>query len=103
MAVGEGIWALRREGPSQGYPLRTAWETATGGGWSLNVVQVYTPLERVARDGSVEVSEVDGQKQYAITAAGREELQAWWETGPADVPPPRDELDRKSTRLNSSH
>src|SRR3546814_5152252 len=57
-----------------------------------SVGQVYTTLDRLARDGSVEVSEVDGQKQYAITAAGREELQAWWETGPADVPPPRDEL-----------
>src|SRR3546814_725963 len=92
MAVREGLLALLREGPSHGYQLKTAWETATGGVWSLNVGQVYTTLDRLARDGSVEVSEVDGQKQYAITAAGREELQAWWETGPADVPPPRDEL-----------
>src|SRR3546814_18587497 len=92
MAVREGLLALLREGPSHGYQLKTAWETATGGVWSLNVGQVYTTLDRLARDGSVEVSEVDGQKQYAITAAGREELQAWWETGPADVPPPRDAL-----------
>ena len=36
--------------------------------------------------------EVDGQKRYAITAAGREELGAWWTTVPGDAPPPRDEL-----------
>jgi hypothetical protein len=38
------------------------------------------------------MSESDGQKSYSLTAAGREELGAWWQAVPADEPPPRDEL-----------
>jgi DNA-binding PadR family transcriptional regulator len=53
---------------------------------------VYTTLDRLQRDGYVEADEVDGQKRYAITAAGREELGGWWATSPVDAPPPRDEL-----------
>ena len=34
----------------------------------------------------------NGQKSYELTAAGREELGAWWEAVPVDDPPPRDEL-----------
>ena len=92
MAVREGLLALLREGPSHGYQLKTAFEAATGGVWSLNVGQVYTTLDRLARDGLVTVLDDDGQKQYEITAAGREELGAWWQAGPVDAPPPRDEL-----------
>src|SRR3546814_3603121 len=103
MAVREGLLALLREGPSHGYQLKTAWETATGGVWSLNVGQVYTTLDRLARDGSVEVSEVDGQKQYAITAAGREELQAWWETGPADVPRSEEHTSELQSLMRNSY
>jgi DNA-binding PadR family transcriptional regulator len=84
--------ALLSEGPSHGYQLKTAFEGATGGTWPLNVGQVYTTLDRLARDGFVTADEVDGQKRYAITAAGREELAAWWSTSPGDAPPPRDEL-----------
>ena len=32
------------------------------------------------------------QKRYELTAAGREELAAWWSLVPVDDPPPRDEL-----------
>lgn len=92
MAVREGLLALLREGPRHGYQLKTAFEAATGGAWSLNVGQVYTTLDRLARDGLVNVDETDGQKRYTITAAGREELAAWWQAGPVDAPPPRDEL-----------
>jgi DNA-binding PadR family transcriptional regulator len=92
MAVREGLLALLREGPSHGYQLKTAFEAATGGVWALNVGQVYTTLDRLARDGCVAVDEDSDQKRYALTAAGREELGAWWEAGPVDAPPPRDEL-----------
>ena len=92
MAVREGLLALLREGPSHGYQLKTAFEAATGGAWPLNVGQVYTTLDRLQRDGFVSSDEVDGQKRYAITAAGREELGSWWGTSPVDAPPPRDEL-----------
>lgn len=92
MAVREGLLALLGDGPRHGYQLKTAFEAATGGAWSLNVGQVYTTLDRLARDGYVDVDETDGQKRYTITAAGREELAAWWQAGPVDAPPPRDEL-----------
>ena len=97
MAVREGLLALLAEGDRYGYELKTAFESATGGIWSLNVGQVYTTLDRLVRDGLVAVDERDGddgtpQKSYALTATGREELEDWWQVLPADDPPPRDEL-----------
>jgi len=92
MAVREGLLALLREGPRYGYQLKTAFEATTGGVWPLNVGQVYTTLDRLARDGYVTVDDSGEQKRYELTAAGREELVAWWESAPADEPPPRDEL-----------
>lgn len=92
MAVREGLLALLREGPRQGYQLKTGFETATGGVWLLNVGQVYTTLDRLQRDGLVEAHEDAGQKVYELTLAGADELGAWWQAVPTDEPPPRDEL-----------
>ncbi len=92
MAVREGLLSLLEPGPRYGYQLKTEFESVTGGVWSLNVGQVYTTLDRLERDGFVEMTEADGQKSYTLTAAGREELGAWWQAVPADEPPPRDEL-----------
>jgi DNA-binding PadR family transcriptional regulator len=92
MAVREGLLALLSERPGLGYQLKTGFETATGGVWTLNVGQVYTTLDRLARDGYVAVDEVEGQRSYRITADGVAELGAWWETVPGDEPPQRDEL-----------
>ena len=92
MAVREGLLALLAGGARHGYQLKTEFEATTGGTWSLNVGQVYTTLDRLHRDGLVDVQDDDGQKQYSLTAAGREALEAWWELLPADAPPARDEL-----------
>jgi len=92
MAVREGLLALLREGPRYGYQLKTEFEAATGGVWTINVGQVYTTLERLNRDGLVTLDERDEQKLYSITLAGVDELGAWWEAVPAEDPPPRDEL-----------
>jgi DNA-binding PadR family transcriptional regulator len=78
--------------PRYGYQLKTEFESVTGGVWTLNVGQVYTTLDRLARDGLVEMTDDDGQKSYVLTPAGREELGAWWQAVPVDEPPPRDEL-----------
>jgi DNA-binding PadR family transcriptional regulator len=93
MAVREGLLSLLQPGPRYGYQLKIEFEAVTGGVWKLNVGQVYTTLDRLERDGfvSVDVSD-DDQKSYTLTAAGREELGAWWEAIPAADPPPRDEL-----------
>jgi DNA-binding PadR family transcriptional regulator len=93
MAVREGLLVVLSEGPNHGYQLKVAFEDATGGVWPLNVGQVYTTLERLARDGLVEAEAgEDGQKTYAITDEGVDELGAWWEATTTDDPPPRDEL-----------
>lgn len=92
MGVREALLALLREGPSHGYQLKAAFESATGKVWPLNVGQVYTTLERLDRDGLVATDDEDGQRSYRLTEAGLDELGAWWETAPADEPPPRDEL-----------
>jgi DNA-binding PadR family transcriptional regulator len=92
MAVREGLLALLSDGPCHGYQLKTDFESATGGVWPLNVGQVYTTLDRLERDGLVEVSGGEGQKSYRLTADGVAELGGWWLALPIDEPPPRDEL-----------
>lgn len=80
------------EGARQGYQVKTEFESMTGGVWTLNVGQVYTTLDRLERDGLVEVTVEDDAKKYAITAPGHEELASWWNATPLDQAPPRDEL-----------
>lgn len=92
MAVREGLLALLQEGPRYGYQLKTEFEAATGGVWTINVGQVYTTLDRLGRDGLVEMDEGEDQKLYSITLAGVAELGAWWRAVPSEDPPPRDEL-----------
>ena len=77
-----------------GYQLRTEFERRTGATWPLNVGQVYTTLTRLERDGLVEEEGADdeGHVIYRVTAAGREEVRAWFTTPVARTQPPRDEL-----------
>jgi DNA-binding PadR family transcriptional regulator len=77
-----------------GYQLRLEFEASTGSTWPLNVGQVYTTLGRLERDGLVEAidGEQESQRTYAITAAGREEVRAWFATPVSREAPPRDEL-----------
>jgi DNA-binding PadR family transcriptional regulator len=92
MGVREGLLALLDREPAYGYQLKTGFEAATGGIWSVNVGQVYATLDRLERDGFVTSDEHEGQRSYRITAAGSQELGTWWDAVPGDEPPPRDEL-----------
>lgn len=92
MAVREGLLVLLTEGPRYGYQLKTDWESATGGSWTINVGQIYSTLERLVRDDLVEMSETDDQKLYEITPRGKEHLHDWWNEVPALSPMPRDGL-----------
>jgi DNA-binding PadR family transcriptional regulator len=95
MAVREGLMALMAGEPRYGYQLKTAFESATGGVWRLNIGQVYTTLDRLQRDGLVAVAAGGEQKRYSLTPGGEEALGAWWHMTPSDEPPPRDELQLK--------
>ena len=56
MSVRLGLMALLAEGEKYGAQLRSEFEARTGGTWPLNVGQVYTTLDRLVRDGIVEVA-----------------------------------------------
>ncbi|SDK13578.1 PadR family transcriptional regulator [Nonomuraea jiangxiensis] len=94
MSIRHGLLALLDRGPRYGYQLRVEFEAATGGTWPLNIGQVYTTLARLERDGLVEPGGADeqGRAVYAITGAGREELERWFGTPVAPGDRPRDEL-----------
>ncbi|WP_213451983.1 PadR family transcriptional regulator [Rhizomonospora bruguierae] len=93
-AVRWGLLALFVDGPKYGYQLRTEFDARTGGTWALNVGQVYTTLERLARDGYVASigGNDDGRAVYAITPQGREALAGWFTTPVTDTDRPRSEL-----------
>jgi DNA-binding PadR family transcriptional regulator len=111
MSVREGLLALLADGPRNGHQLKIEFEAVTGGVWPLNVGQVYTTLDRLARDGLVTRARPNGGgevqgRRYELTAAGREELAGWWQLVPAEEPPPRDELMLKvlfATALGPDH
>lgn len=96
MSVRHSLLALLAAGPMHGYGLKTEFEAATGEVWPLNVGQVYITLGRLERDGLVAVHagdrQVEGQKAYRITEAGRAELQRWFSTPVAREMVARQEL-----------
>ena len=92
MTIRAALLQLLDEEPRHGYQLKVEFETRTGGIWPLNVGQVYTTLDRLARDGCVE--EIDGAaapagdkteasapagspaRTYRITEDGRDQMRA---------------------------
>jgi DNA-binding PadR family transcriptional regulator len=90
------LLGLLAHDPKHGYDLKNELEQALGGHWEINFGQIYTTLARMERDGLVEVAEEDrdgrGKKTYRVTAAGRRELDAWFDS-PVEKPRPlRDEF-----------
>lgn len=96
MSVRHSLLALLDAGPMHGYGLKTEFEAATNEVWPLNVGQVYITLGRLERDGLVTLDagdgQVEGQKVYRITEAGRAELRRWFGTPVAREMAPRQEL-----------
>ncbi|MEE6260431.1 PadR family transcriptional regulator [Plantactinospora sonchi] len=83
MAIQHAVLALLAEGPSYGYELKNAFETAVGPQWGpLNIGHLYQILDRLSRDDLVRA---ERQAQpvrpdrvvYEITPAGRAELDRW--------------------------
>lgn len=93
MSVRYGLLALLAEAPTHGYQLKTGFERRTGGSWALNIGQVYTTLQRLERDGLVEEVGANGDRRdYRITGAGHDQLDAWFSTPVMSDGPARDEL-----------
>ncbi len=95
MSVRHALLALLSEGPKYGLQLQQEFEAGTGEVWPLNVGQVYTTLQRLERDGSVESDETvedSPQKRFRITPDGERSLEEWLQTPPDLSSPPRDEL-----------
>jgi len=98
MTIRHSLMALLTQGPRHGYQLRAEFESRTGGTWPLNVGQVYTTLQRLQRDGLVEVAgeaDPEGRIAYALTPQGRDEIAEWFLTPVDKSSDPRDELSIK--------
>src|SRR5438552_2967952 len=85
MSIKYAILGLLADHPLHGYELKAAYEEDLVPSTQLNYGQVYTTLERLARDGLVAhevVSQAErpDKKVYALTADGRRELQEWLAT-----------------------
>jgi DNA-binding PadR family transcriptional regulator len=102
MPLHHAVLSLLAEGESYGYELRGAFERSVGPQWGrLNIGHLYQVLDRLRRDGHVEVVRAEPQPRrpdrliYAITSAGRDELDAWLETPTAPAAGYRDDLHLK--------
>ncbi|THV43247.1 PadR family transcriptional regulator [Glycomyces buryatensis] len=94
MSVKHSLLALLERGPAYGYQLRSAFESATGNTWPLNIGQVYTTLSRLERDEMVEAlpENESGQRPYRITETGKRHLASWFASPVKAADRPRDEL-----------
>ena len=91
MSVPLTLLGLLDRESSHGYDLKRDYDAFFGRGKPLPFGQVYSTLSRLARDGKVIAGEAepgDGpdRKRYAITEAGREEVETWL-TRPAEPEP----------------
>ena len=99
MALHHAILSQLAAGESYGYELKRAFERSVGPQWgALNIGHLYQVLERLKRDGLVEVVRAEPQPRrpdrliYAITPAGREELERWLATAAPPAAGYRDDL-----------
>jgi DNA-binding PadR family transcriptional regulator len=99
MPLHHALLSLLAEGESYGYELRGAFERSAGPQWgSLNIGHLYQVLDRLKRDGLVEVVRAEAQPRrpdrliYAITPAGRAEVRRWLESPAPPAAGYRDDL-----------
>jgi DNA-binding PadR family transcriptional regulator len=89
-SVQNALLALLSQRPRHGYELRDLFEAALGGHWELNSGQIYSSLDRLARDGlvveeSIEKGGGPDKRLWTLTDEGKKELASWFES-----PVPRD-------------
>lgn len=93
-----GVLALE---PAHGYDLKREHDARFPGAKELAYGQVYAALQRLERDGLVEVVDTvrEGGPErtvYALTTGGRRELDRWLGAAEAAGPYAADELVRKA-------
>ena len=82
MSVPLTLLGLLDREPSHGYDLKRDYDTYFVRGKPLPPGQVYSTLGRLARDGKVVAGESEAgsgpdRRRYAITPAGRAEVESW--------------------------
>ena len=99
MSVKHGLLALLSQGPSTTYQLKKDFDRTTSQTWPVNIGQVSTTLQRLARDGlvcaetAVGTDEAEaGVNLWHLTATGREEVARWWTSPVSRTARSRDEL-----------
>ncbi|MFN8228258.1 MAG: PadR family transcriptional regulator [Mycobacterium sp.] len=70
---------LLAQHPGSGYDLLKRFDVSMANVWPATQSQLYGELNRLDRDGLIEVSDVGprGRKEYRVTDAGRMELLDW--------------------------
>jgi len=68
----ESILVLLNEEPRNGYQIITVLNDRTYGAWQPSPGAVYPCLQQLTDEGLVEALDLDGQKSYQLTEAGRE-------------------------------
>lgn len=97
MSIKFALLSLLAEQPTSVGQLRSTFEERTNYTWPINVGQVYQTIQRLTRDGLIEVtgSETGHSGRhtdiFAPTQLGRNELEQWWKT--PILPPPHDRDD----------
>jgi DNA-binding PadR family transcriptional regulator len=82
MSVSLTLLGLLEREPSHGYDLKRDYDNYFGRGRPLPFGQVYATLGRLARDGMAVAGQAEpgagpDRKRYAITEAGKSEVEAW--------------------------
>ena len=82
MSVPLTLLGLLDREPSHGYDLKREYDAYFGRGRPLPFGQVYATLARLARDGRAVAGQAEpgagpDRKRYAITEAGRHDVEAW--------------------------
>lgn len=93
MSVRNALLGLVAQHACHGYELHAAFEALVGGkeNWDVKPAQIYTTLTRLLEAGLlVEENQADDgspeKRVYAITPAGRAELENWFRAGEAGSP-----------------
>ncbi len=90
MSLKHAALGLLTQEPASGYDLLKKFKLSLSKVWPATQSQLYGELNKLAASGLIKVSDMGprGRKEYAITDAGRAELNRWM-TSPQDDPPPR--------------